>query len=39
MKFSTRVTAYAALLRDEYPSTDDEQAVHIAVPYPDAPAN
>ena len=25
-----------ALLRDEYPSTEDEQAVHIAIPYPDA---
>lgn len=22
--------------RDEYPSTDDEQAVHIEIPYPDA---
>ena len=35
-KFSTRVSAYLALLRDEYPSTDDEQAVHIEIPYPDA---
>jgi hypothetical protein len=35
-RFSTRVAAYLALLRDEYPSTDDEQAVHIAIPYPDA---
>ena len=35
-KFSTRVTAYIWLLRDEYPSTDDEQAVHIDIPYPDA---
>ena len=35
-KFVTRVVAYVALLRDEYPSTDEEQAVHIAVPYPDA---
>ena len=25
-KFSTRVVAYVALLRDEYPSTDEEQA-------------
>ncbi|MBU2009769.1 MAG: DUF4389 domain-containing protein, partial [Chloroflexi bacterium] len=24
------------LLRDEYPSTDEDQAVHIEVPYPDA---
>ncbi len=35
-KFSTRVAAYLALLRDEYPSTDEEQAVHIEIPYPDA---
>ncbi len=35
-KFSARVVAYAALLRDEYPSTDEEQAVHIVIPYPDA---
>ena len=35
-RFSTRVSAYLALLRDEYPSTDDEQAVHIELPYPDA---
>ena len=36
-RFSLRVTAYLALLRDEYPSTDEEQAVHVAIPYPDAP--
>jgi uncharacterized protein DUF4389 len=36
-RFSARVGAYLALLRDEYPSTEDEQAVHIAIPYPDAP--
>ncbi len=35
-RFITRVVAYLALLRDEYPSTDDEQAVHLEVPYPDA---
>jgi Domain of unknown function (DUF4389) len=35
-KFSTRVMAYLALLRDEYPSTDEDQAVHIEIPYPDA---
>lgn len=35
-RFSTRVEAYLALLRDEYPSTDEEQAVHLEVPYPDA---
>jgi Domain of unknown function (DUF4389) len=35
-KLSTRVGAYLALLRDEYPSTDEDQAVHIEIPYPDA---
>jgi hypothetical protein len=35
-RFSTRVMAYLALLRDEYPSTEDEQAVHIRIPFPDA---
>jgi hypothetical protein len=35
-KFSNRVGAYLALLRDEYPSTDEEQAVHVYLPYPDA---
>lgn len=33
-RFSTRVSAYLALLRDEYPSTDEDQAVHIEIPYP-----
>ncbi len=35
-RFCTRVSAYFALLRDEYPSTDEEQAVHIDIPYPNA---
>lgn len=34
--FATRCLAYLALLRDEYPSTDEEQAVHLALRYPDA---
>ncbi|HLB13072.1 MAG TPA: DUF4389 domain-containing protein [Dehalococcoidia bacterium] len=38
-KFGTRVLAYLALLRDEYPSTDEEQAVHIEILYPDAKAD
>ncbi|MFC1565669.1 DUF4389 domain-containing protein [Candidatus Neomarinimicrobiota bacterium] len=33
-KFGTRIGAYVFLLRDEYPSTDEEQAVHIDIPYP-----
>lgn len=35
-RFSNRVGAYAILLRDEYPSTDEEQAVHLNMAYPDA---
>lgn len=35
-RFLMRVTAYAQLLRDEYPSTDEEQAVHVDFSYPDA---
>lgn len=34
-RFSYRVLAYIGLLRDEYPSTDEEQAVHIKLEYPD----
>ena len=34
--FGLRVLAYLALLRDEYPSTDEEQAVHLLIVYPDA---
>ncbi|MGH9175363.1 MAG: DUF4389 domain-containing protein [Vicinamibacterales bacterium] len=36
-RFGNRVAAYLALMRDEYPSTDEEQAVHLTLPYPDAP--
>ena len=35
-RFSYRVGTYIALLRDEYPSTEDEQAVHLELDYPDA---
>ena len=35
-RFSYRVAAYFLLLRDEYPSTDEEQAVHLDMVYPDA---
>ncbi|MBC8281991.1 MAG: DUF4389 domain-containing protein [Chloroflexi bacterium] len=34
-KFTNRVFAYLFLLRDEYPSTDEEQAVHLEISYPD----
>jgi len=35
-RFLARVWVYAALLRDDYPSTDEEQAVHLDIPYPEA---
>lgn len=35
-RFTTRCVAYLALMRDEYPSTDEEQAVYLEIPYPDA---
>jgi hypothetical protein len=34
-RFSMRVSTYLLLLRDEYPSTDEEQAVHLEMLYPD----
>lgn len=34
-EFVLRVWTYLLLLRDEYPSTDEEQAVHVTIPYPD----
>jgi hypothetical protein len=36
MRFSMRVGAYLFLLRDEYPSTDQDQAVHLDLIYPNA---
>jgi hypothetical protein len=35
-RFGLRVLTYLALLRDEYPSTDEHQAVYVEIPYPDA---
>jgi hypothetical protein len=35
-RFSSRVGIYLALMDDEYPSTDDHQAVHLDYRYPDA---
>ena len=35
-RFSARIGAYLSLLRDEYPSTDEQQAVHLELDYPDA---
>ena len=34
-RFSTRVWSYLALMNDEYPSTDEEQHVHLELDYPD----
>jgi hypothetical protein len=34
-RFGARVGAYIALLTDQYPSTVEEQAVHLEVDYPD----
>jgi hypothetical protein len=34
-RFAMRVGAYMMLLTDEYPSTEDEQTVHLDIDYPD----
>lgn len=34
-RFGARVAAYLGLLTDRYPSTDEEQAVHLELDYPD----
>ena len=34
IRFSTRVSSYLALMSDRYPSTDEEQSVHLDVDYP-----
>jgi hypothetical protein len=34
VRFSSRVAAYGALLTDIYPSTVDEQSVHLEIDYP-----
>jgi hypothetical protein len=38
LRFHNRVIAYVLLLGDEYPSSDDEQGVHLHLPYPDVAA-
>jgi hypothetical protein len=38
-RFGMRVSAYLALMRDEYPSTDEDQAVHLDLVYPDVKTN
>jgi len=34
-RFGARIGSYLFLLTDEYPSTEDEQAVHLEIDYPD----
>jgi hypothetical protein len=34
VRFSTRVSSYLALMSDRYPSTDEEQSVHLDLEYP-----
>jgi hypothetical protein len=36
-RFTNRVFVYMALMDDRYPSTDEEQSVHLNFPYPDVP--
>ena len=36
LRFSNRVGVYLALMDDRYPSTDEQQAVDLDFPYPDA---
>jgi hypothetical protein len=35
-RFTNRVVVYLVLMDDKYPSTDDQQAVHLDFVYPDA---
>jgi hypothetical protein len=35
-RFSNRIAVYLLLMDDRYPSTDEEQAVHLRFAYPDA---
>jgi hypothetical protein len=34
-RFAARVGSYLVLLTDQYPSTTDEQSVHLEIEYPD----
>ena len=35
-RFTLRVSAFLLVLRDEYPSTDEEQSAHLQIEYPNA---
>jgi hypothetical protein len=39
LRFTNRVVAYLLLMDDRYPSTDEEQSVHLDVRYPDVEAS
>jgi hypothetical protein len=36
LRFTNRVGIYLALMDDRYPSTDEQQSLHLDFPYPDA---
>jgi hypothetical protein len=38
-RFEARVSSYMALLTDQYPSTVEEQSVHLEIDYPDVEAD
>jgi len=39
LRFASRVAAYLLLMSDEYPSTDEQQYVHLEVEYPNVEAD
>jgi hypothetical protein len=39
LRFTNRVFVYLTLMDDRYPSTDEEQSVHLEVPYPNVPVD
>jgi uncharacterized protein DUF4389 len=36
LRFANRIGVYLALMDDHYPSSDEQQSVHLEFPYPDA---
>jgi Domain of unknown function (DUF4389) len=39
MRFLNRIDVYLALMDDQYPSTDEQQSVHLSFSYPDVEAD
>ena len=39
LRFVNRIGVYVLLMDDQYPSTDEEQSVHLDLPYPDVKAD